>query len=255
MVEVSMAGNGIEAAGASPARAGLVREIVLDTETTGMLPEDGHRLVEIGAIELLNHVPTGRVFHSYINPERDMPADALLVHGLTSAFLSDQPVFAEVVDALLAFLDSDGDGNVSAARLVIHNAAFDLAFLNSELKRAGRACFGAERLVVDTLSVARQRFPNTSNSLDALCRRFSVDATARTRHGALLDAELLAEVYLGLLGGRQPDLGLLQLGERRGAVQPLVRVPRAPRPHAPMAAELVAHEAFLGLLESPIWRL
>jgi DNA polymerase III subunit epsilon len=250
-----MAGNGIEVERASPARAGLVREIVLDTETTGMVPEDGHRLVEVGAIELLNHVPTGRAFHTYVNPERDMPADALLVHGLTSAFLSDQPVFAEVVDALLAFLDSDGDGNISAAKLVIHNAGFDLAFLNSELRRAGRVCFGPERVVVDTLSLARQRFPGTSNSLDALCRRFSVDATTRTRHGALLDAELLAEVYLGLLGGRQPDLGLIQASARRGAVQAVVRVPRAPRPHAPTPEEMAAHEAFLGLLSSPIWRL
>jgi DNA polymerase-3 subunit epsilon len=255
VVEVSMAENGDGAVAPASARASLVREVVLDTETTGMVPEEGHRLVEIGAIELLNHVPTGRVFHTYVNPERDMPADALLVHGLTSAFLRDQPVFAEVADALLAFLDSDGDGNVSAAKLVIHNSAFDLAFLNSELRRAGRTCFGTERLVVDTLALARQRFPNTSNSLDALCRRFEVDATARTRHGALLDAELLAEVYLGLLGGRQPDLGLIQVSARQGAVFAIVRTPRAPRPHAPTAEELAAHEAFLGLLGSPIWQL
>lgn len=237
------------------ARTGLVREVVLDTETTGMVPDDGHRIVEIGAIELLNHVPTGRVFHTYVNPERDMPGEALLVHGLTTAFLREQPVFGEVVEALLAFLDSDGDGQAAAAKLVIHNAGFDLAFINHELERAGRPCFGPERLVVDTLALARQRFPGAPNSLDALCRRYSVDASTRTRHGALLDAELLADVYLGLLGGRQPDLGLLQVSARGGAVQTVVRTPRAPRPHAPTQNELAAHEAFLGLLEEPIWRL
>ena len=228
-----------------------MREIVIDTETTGLEPADGHRVVEIGAIELFNHIPTGRVFHSYINPERDMPAEALQVHGLTSAFLQDQPVFAEVVDALLQFLNSDGEDNHAPARLVIHNAAFDLAFINHELRRAGRPILDGEH--VDTLLLARQRFPGTSNSLDALCRRFAVDASARTRHGALLDSELLAEVYLALIGGRQPDLGLLQQ-TAAVALQVRERILRPARPHAPSPAELAAHEAFLHQLANPIWR-
>jgi DNA polymerase-3 subunit epsilon len=228
-----------------------MREIVIDTETTGLEPADGHRLVEIGAIELFNHVPTGRVFHSYINPERDMSADALQVHGLTSAFLQDQPVFAEVADALLEFLSSDGDANPAPARLVIHNAAFDLAFINHELRRVGRPILDGEH--VDTLLLARQRFPGASNSLDALCRRCSIDATARTRHGALLDAELLAEVYLWLMGGRQPDLGLVAQTPVGVVVQVRERIARPARPHAPSPAELAAHEAFLAQLSNPIW--
>jgi DNA polymerase-3 subunit epsilon len=229
-----------------------MREIVIDTETTGLEPADGHRVVEIGAIELFNHVPTGRVFHSYINPERDMSADAIQVHGLTTAFLQDQPVFAEVADAFLQFLSSDGDANPAAARLVIHNAAFDLAFINHELRRAGRPVLDGEH--VDTLLLARQRFPGASNSLDALCRRFNVDATARTRHGALLDSELLAEVYLWLMGGRQPDLGLVAQTSAAVVLQVRERSVRPARPHAPSLAELAAHEAFLAQLSNPIWR-
>jgi DNA polymerase III subunit epsilon len=229
-----------------------MREVVIDTETTGLEPADGHRLVEIGAIELFNHVPTGRVFHSYINPEREMAAEALQVHGLTSAFLQDQPVFAEVADAFLQFLNSDGDSNHASARLVIHNAAFDLAFINHELRRCGRAILECEH--VDTLLLARQRFPGASNSLDALCRRCNVDATTRTRHGALLDAELLAEVYLWLMGGRQPDLGLVAQTGAQIVVQVRERVVRPARPHAPSPAELAAHEAFLAQLSNPLWR-
>ncbi len=229
-----------------------MREVVIDTESTGLDPNEGHRLVEVGAIELFNHVPTGRVFHSYINPERDMPPEALQVHGLTSAFLQDQPVFAEVADAFLQFLASDGEDQHAPARLVIHNAAFDLAFLNHELQRAGRPLLDGEH--VDTLLLARQRFPGASNSLDALCRRFAVDATARSRHGALLDSELLAEVYLALMGGRQPDLGLVQQAAAAAALQVRERVLRAARPHAPSPAELAAHEAFLNQLANPIWR-
>src|SRR5918996_787054 len=229
-----------------------MREVVIDTETTGLEPADGHRVVEIGAMGLFNHVPTGRLFHSYINPERDMAADAIQVHGLTPAFLQDQPVFAEVADALLEFLNSDGDANHAPARLVIHNAAFDLAFLNHELRRAGRPILDGEH--VDTLLLARQRFAGASNSLDALCRRFNVDATARTRHGALLDAELLAECYLWLMGGRQPDLGLVAETARGIVVQVRERIARPPRPHAPSPAELAAHEAFLAQLSNPIWR-
>ncbi len=228
-----------------------MREVVIDTETTGLEPVDGHRVVEIGAIELLNHVPTGRVFHSSINPAREMSADALRVHGLTSAFLQDQPVFAEIADPFLQFLASDGDENPAPARLVIHNAAFDLAFINYELGRCGRPILDGEH--VDTLLLARQRFPGASNSLDALCRRCNVDASARTRHGALLDAELLAEVYLWLMGGRQPDLGLVAQASAQIVVQVRERVVRPARPHAPSPAELAAHEAFLAKLSNPLW--
>jgi DNA polymerase-3 subunit epsilon len=230
-----------------------MREIVLDTETTGLEPTEGHRVVEIGALELINHVPSGRFFHVYLNPERDMPSDAQQVHGLTAAFLRDQPVFAEVVDDFLAFLDHDRDAGPAPARLVIHNAGFDIAFLNSELARLGRAPVDRERGVIDTLQLGRQRFPGAPNSLDALCRRFNVDASARVRHGALLDAELLAEVYLGLVGGRQPDLGLVVVETRRITVQTEPRVPRPARPHAPSPAELAAHAAFLERLTAPIW--
>ncbi|MEM7024837.1 MAG: DNA polymerase III subunit epsilon [Pseudomonadota bacterium] len=229
-----------------------MREVVLDTESTGLDPEEGHRIVEIGGVELVNHLPTGRVFHTYINPKRDMPAEALQVHGLTTAFLQDQPVFAEVVDDFLKFLGQDGEANPSPARLVIHNAAFDVAFLNSELHRAGRPPLQGEP--IDTLQLARQRFPGAPASLDALCRRFEVDASARTRHGALLDSELLADVYLGLIGGRQPDLALLRPARGASAGEPRKRIARPARPHAPSAAELAAHEAFLSQLKNPIWQ-
>ncbi len=230
-----------------------MREIVLDTETTGLDPDEGHRIVEIGALELINHVPTGRVFHSYLNPERDMPADALQVHGLSTAFLRDQPLFAEVAEDFLAFLD--GDDAAAPARLVIHNAAFDVAFLNAELTRLNLEPVDAGRTIVDTLQLARQRFPGAPNSLDALCRRFNVDASARSRHGALLDAELLAEVYLWLIGGRQPDLGLVVADRRRSAAVQQPRLARPPRPHAPTPEELAAHEAFLGQLTDPLWKV
>jgi DNA polymerase III subunit epsilon len=232
-----------------------MREIVIDTETTGLEPGDGHRLVEIGALELINHVPTGRVFHTYLNPERDMPADARLVHGLTAAFLGEQPLFAEVVQDFLSFLDPDGVDGVERSQLVIHNSAFDVAFLNYELARLGLPGVDMGRRVVDTLQLARQRFPGAPASLDALCRRFDVDAAARIRHGALLDAELLADVYLALIGGRQPDLGLIVAQAERVAVLIRERMPRAPRAHAPTPEELAAHQAFLTLIKDPIWLL
>ena len=230
-----------------------MREIVLDTETTGLVPGDGHRVVEIGAVELFNHVPTGRVFHTYVNPEREVPEDALQVHGLTSAFLAEQPCFAEVVEEFLAFLDHDGNANPAPARLVIHNAEFDIAFLNSELARLGRPPLDGGYGIINTLQIARQRFPGAPNSLDALCRRFSVDASVRTRHGALLDAELLAECYLGLIGGRQPDLGLVAMVATRRVTMVRQRVARPPRPHAPSDDELAAHMAFLAQLSNPVW--
>ncbi|MDX1542049.1 MAG: DNA polymerase III subunit epsilon [Geminicoccaceae bacterium] len=228
-----------------------MREVVLDTETTGLEPELGHRIVELGAIELINHVPSGRTFHAYVNPERDMPDDALRVHGLTSPFLAGQPLFADVVDGFLAFLDQDHAGAPQPAKLVAHNASFDVAFINMELARLGRPPLPPER-VVDTLPIARQRFPGAPNSLDALCRRFEVDASARTRHGALLDSELLAEVYLGLLGGRQPGFELIQVRVARAADSG-PRVRREPRPHRASPEELAAHAAFLERIKDPVW--
>jgi DNA polymerase-3 subunit epsilon len=230
-----------------------MREIVLDTETTGLEPNDGHRIIEVGAVELFNHVPTGRVFHTYVNPGRDVPADALRVHGLSAAFLAGQPPFADVCDEFLAFLDHDGAANHAPARLVIHNAEFDLAFLNMELRLLTRPPLDGGRLIVNTLQIARQRFPGAPNSLDALCRRFNVDGSARTRHGALLDAELLAEVYLGLMGGRQPDLGLVAAVSAQRTILVRQRIPRAPRPHAASPEELAAHRAFLAQIKEPIW--
>jgi DNA polymerase III subunit epsilon len=221
----------------------VTREIVLDTETTGLDPLQGDRLVELGAVELVNRVPTGRTFHSYINPERDVPDEAFRVHGLKASFLADFPVFAEVVDPFLEFL---GD-----CPLVIHNAAFDVRFINAELVRVGRPPLLDGR-AVDTLLLAQRRFPGAPNSLDALCRRFVVDSSARKLHGALLDCHLLAEVYLHLLGGRQADLGLVLAAPAKigGTAQIVIR---PPRPHAPSAAELAAHAAFVARLSDPIW--
>ncbi|EKE44677.1 DNA polymerase III, epsilon subunit [Oceaniovalibus guishaninsula JLT2003] len=183
-----------------------MREIVLDTETTGFEPATGDRIVEIGAVELLNHMPTGRTYHQYINPQRAMPQDAFEVHGLGDDFLRDKPVFAAVAQA---FVDFAGD-----ARLIIHNAAFDMKFLNAELGWAGLPLLAMDR-AVDTVAMARRRFPGAPASLDALCRRFGIDNSARTLHGALLDAQILADVYLELIGGRQPDFGLSSDGAQQ----------------------------------------
>ena len=177
----------------------MLREIVFDTETTGLNPLGGDRVVEIGCIELIDHVPTGENFHVYLNPERDMPDAAFRVHGLSNEFLRDKPRFIEIADSFEAFI---GD-----ARLVAHNASFDLGFLNAELSRIGRTEIVSER-IVDTLVIARRKFPFGPNNLDALCQRLQIDNSRRTKHGALLDAEILAEVYIELLGGRQKDLGL-----------------------------------------------
>jgi DNA polymerase-3 subunit epsilon len=228
------------------------REIVLDTETTGIDPDKGDRVVEIGCVELVNHVPTGPEGHKrwYINPERLVPAEATAVHGLTDAFLSDKPVFAEVVGE---FLDFVGD-----ADLVIHNAQFDVRFLNAELARLGIPAIDHGRTVVDTLAIARRKFPGAQASLDALCKRFGVDNSGRMLHGALLDAQLLAEVYLELLGGRQRGLGLVAEagggdGGATGGPVRRERPYRAPRPHAPSEAELAAHAELVAKLKSPLW--
>jgi DNA polymerase-3 subunit epsilon len=180
-----------------------MREIVLDTETTGLDPLQGHRMIEIGCIELVNRFPSGRVFHSYLNPEREVPTEAFAVHGLSNDFLRDKPFFAEIVDELVTFI---GD-----APLVAHNALFDLSFLNAELDRCTRAPIGRDRLV-DTLMLARRRHPAGPNGLDHLCARYGIDNSRRTKHGALLDAELLAEVYVELIGGRQGSLILVDTG-------------------------------------------
>lgn len=179
----------------------MAREIVFDTETTGLNPLGGDRIVEIGCVEIDNSISTGRVFHAYMNPERDMPEGAFRVHGLSTEFLADKPLFSAIADELLNFI---GD-----SRLVAHNASFDMGFLNAELMRLGHAAISQER-VVDTLVIARRRHPYASNSLDALCQRYNIDTSRRIKHGALLDAELLAEVYSELLGGRQTTLGLVE---------------------------------------------
>jgi len=225
-----------------------LREIVLDTETTGLDPDTGDRIVEIGALELLHHVPTGRTFHVYLNPERPMPREAFEVHGLGDDFLRDKALFAAVAADFLEFI---GD-----ARLVIHNAGFDMKFLNAELTRHGHPLLSFSR-VVDTLAMARTRFPGAPASLDALCRRFGIDNSARTLHGALLDSEILAEVYLELIGGRQPGLALAggtrtASGSDRGTA-----LPRRPKPLPPRLTpeERTAHAAFVDAMgELALWR-
>jgi DNA polymerase-3 subunit epsilon len=226
-----------------------MREIALDTETTGLDPGQGHRLVEVGCIELLNRIPTGAVFHSYLNPERDMPAEAFAIHGLSIEFLKGHKRFGEIADDFLAFI---GD-----APLVIHNAGFDHGFLCAELKRVDRALIGRERLI-DTLALARRRHSAGPYSLDALCVRYGIDNSRRSKHGALLDAEILAEVYLELLGGRQAQLGLAETVERRakGSDGVVIRRERsvalAPRLSE---ADRAAHRDFVASLgETAVWR-
>lgn len=200
-----------------------MREIVLDTETTGLSPAEGHRIVEIGAVELLNHLPTGKVYHVYLNPERDMPREAEAVHGLSSAFLKDKPLFAQQADAFLEFIQD--------SKLIIHNASFDMGFINAELGYTNRLAIPADQ-VTDTLAMARRTHPMGPNSLDALCKRFGIDNSKRTKHGALLDAELLADVYLEMIGGKQTNLGLM---ENRSATKITIAVSNTQytqRPHA-----------------------
>jgi DNA polymerase-3 subunit epsilon len=228
----------------------MVREIILDTETTGLDPAKGDRIVEIGAVELLNHLPTGRTFHVYINPERDMPKEAEAVHGLSSTFLKDKPVFASIAQDFLEFLAEDV--------LIIHNASFDMAFINAELGFLRMPSIPPER-VVDTLHIARQKHPGAANSLDALCRRYGIDNSRRTKHGALLDSELLAEVYLELIGGRQTALILEASVTRRAATtvaaQQISYQRPAPLPSRLTDEERAAHSAFVADLgEHSLWK-
>jgi DNA polymerase III subunit epsilon len=225
-----------------------MREIVLDTETTGLDPLRGDRLVEIGCVEIFNRMPTGQTFHRHLNPERDMPAEAFAVHGLSSEFLADKPLFAHVVEEFLEFI---GD-----APLVIHNASFDVAFINTELDRIKRLPIARERLV-DTLLLARRKHPGVSNRLDDLCSRYAIDNSRRTKHGALLDAELLAEVYIDLIGARQSQL-ILATEARDIRISGHGEMPRPQRP-IPLAprvteADRIAHQAFIATLgDQPIW--
>jgi len=226
-----------------------MREIIFDTETTGLDPKSGDRMVEIGCIEMVNRVTTGETFHAYFHPDRDMPAAAEAVHGLSITFLSDKPRFGERAHELLEFL---GD-----SMLVAHNAGFDFGFVNSELEMCGLPPLGRERMI-DTVQLARVRHPGSKLSLDALCTRYGIDRSHRTRHGALLDAELLAQVYVELTGGRQIGLSLAA-DQSDGAVAVMPGLPqrqrtfRPARPHGPSEAELAAHAAFLETVKSPLW--
>ncbi len=227
-----------------------MREIVLDTETTGFEPSEGHRIVEIGAVELLNHMPTGRTYHQYINPERMMPKEAFEVHGLGDDFLRDKPLFKTIARAFIEF--------VGETTLVIHNAAFDMKFLNAELTALGHPGLPMSQ-ALDTVALARKKFPGSPASLDALCRRFGVDNSGRDKHGALLDSELLAEVYLELIGGRQPDFGLATAAAQTAAHQRSSQAGRArPRPVKLPARlteeEQAAHQAFVAKMgETAVW--
>ncbi|MDD3029635.1 MAG: DNA polymerase III subunit epsilon [Alphaproteobacteria bacterium] len=224
-----------------------MREIVFDTETTGLEPLRGDRIVEIGCVELHNHVTTGRTFQVYLNPERSMPSEAAMVHGLTDEFLADKPLFAEKVDDFLAFIEN--------SPLVAHNATFDMNFVNAELTRCGFKRLEAER-AIDTVAIARRMFPGSPASLDALCKRFGIDASGRQLHGALLDAQLLAEVYLELRGGRQPGLDMLsaQKSSENGEVVRAPAMPRKPRVFSVPAEERAAHDVFLDTLKNPLWK-
>ncbi|MBI78432.1 MAG: DNA polymerase III subunit epsilon [Rhodospirillaceae bacterium] len=223
-----------------------MREVVLDTETTGLSAKDGDRLVEIGCIELENHLPTGGVYHQYINPTIPMPPEAQKIHGLSDEFLKGKPVFSKIAEAFLEF--------ISDARLIIHNAKFDMSFINAELERCGLNAISIDR-TVDTIAVTRKKFPGAPASLNALCRRFNIDNSARTLHGALLDAELLAEVYLELIGGRQPGLVLETNEESDKSFEAVKRKSLAPRPHQPTEGELEKHNGFVQKLQNPLWKI
>jgi len=227
----------------------MMREIVFDTETTGLDPASGDRLVEIGCVELINRVPTGATFHAYFNPERDMPAEAEAVHGLSATFLSDKPLFRHGVEDFIAFI---GD-----SPLIAHNAGFDFGFINAELRLCGRELVCLSRMI-DTVAIARKRHPGAKLSLDALCTRYGIDRSHRVKHGALLDAELLAQVYVELTGGRQIGLELAaipvvaQVATLPVASRPS-RIRREPRPHFASVEELSRHQAFLARITAPLW--
>jgi DNA polymerase-3 subunit epsilon len=229
-----------------------MREIIFDTETTGLSPAGGDRMVEIGCVEMFNRVETGRTFHSYFNPGRPMPSEAEAVHGLSDRFLSDKPNFHERCEELLAFI---GD-----SPMVAHNAGFDFGFINHELGQCGRPLVCTSRMV-DTLTIARQKFPGAKHSLDALCTRFGVDRSQRVKHGALLDAQLLAQIYVELTGGRQIGLTLVAeliedetAGATAGEVEaPAILTVRPARPHAPTDEELARHAAFMSKIADPLW--
>lgn len=224
-----------------------MREIVLDTETTGMDPAKGDRLVEIGCVELMNHLPTGNTYHVYINPEREIPAEATAVHGITNDFVKDKPTFGEIVGRFMDFIEG--------GRLVIHNAEFDMKFLNAELKMFGFPSIDNRR-VLDTLKMARQKFPGSPANLDALCRRFGIDNSSRTFHGALLDSQLLAEVYLELLGGRQQGLEIMEAKETGAQIvaEQSDRPFREPRKFAQSEEEQALFDAMVSQLKNPLWR-
>tara|TARA_R110002096_G_scaffold436105_1_gene668042 strand:- start:43921 stop:44604 length:684 start_codon:yes stop_codon:yes gene_type:complete len=224
-----------------------MREVVFDTETTGFDPFNGDRIVEIGCVVVEDYLPTGDVYHAYINPERDMPTAAEQVHGLSEEFLKDHPTFGEIV---AGFRDFCGDMN-----LVAHNAEFDMKFINWEMENLGFPSYPASR-AVDTLAIARRKFPGANNTLDALCKRFSVDNSSRVKHGALLDAELLAEVYLELMGGRQTGLSLVTEGKNPDSVnpvQPREKIFRSPRAHSASPEELERHKSFIKSIENNLW--
>lgn len=228
----------------------MTREIALDTETTGFDPDKGDRIIEIGCVELENHVPTGKSLQLYINPERDIPAEAIAIHGITNEFVADKPTFSQVYTEFIEF--------ITGARLIIHNAEFDIKFINWELQNVGHPLV-PWNCVTDTLTMARQKFPGSPANLDALCRRFSIDNTERTYHGALLDSELLAEVYLELIGGRQHGMSLSDDKKKSDNAQSIgksksERTLREARAHSASAEELAAHDALLEKLKDPLWK-
>ena len=220
-----------------------MREIILDTETTGLDPKMGHRLVEIGAVELINHTPTGVNYQTYINPERDVDPGAQEIHGLTKEFLKQHPTFGDISAEFVNFL--------SDSTLIIHNAPFDLAFINMELSRLGVAPISSER-VIDTLVLARKKFPGAQANLDALCRRFAIENRHRELHGALVDAALLADVYVELIGGKEPTLGL-SAKKSKTVAEDIARVYQNPRSFPVSEEELELHRAFVETLKNPIW--
>jgi DNA polymerase-3 subunit epsilon len=229
----------------------MMREIVLDTETTGLNPADGHRILEIGALEMINHVPTGRTFHVFINPEREIEADAAAIHGITNERVANEPLFTEIVDGFMDFIGDDP--------LVIHNAPFDMGFINAELEKCGRPTLPMDR-AIDTLVMARRKFPGGQVSLDALCRKFGIDNSHRNLHGAMVDTDLLADVYIELLGGKQPGLSLTTNEQTSTALTTQTDVPQEKKKHHPARVftptedELKAHQEFIDGFENPLWK-